>query len=397
MLPPPHGDRALCNELRALDTNRAQLRSSFPEHAFREAGDDALSFTSCSRTATRRGSTISTRRCPRRSDRPSGSLSPLHVAPSLTRTGGDRNRAAGPLLPRRRVAGARRGLTARTAHRHITARARNAAPEPSLPGRARSAERLLRSLTRCRPLTGRISPGDVARATEANRRGSRDRGHEARGRGAARLRRRSGQGSFYEGLGWRLDADFASATDFRVVQLTPPGSDVLDHLRRPGSRRPRRARPQGLQLVVSDIEAARAELVGRGVDVSEVFHDAGGVFHHAGTEGRVAGPAPERSRLRLVRLVQRPGRQRLAAPGDQRRGCRAGDRRERATDRPMDVADAGRARCATRRSTTARTRRPRRSTTGRTGTPRTWSRASRADAGRGSARLPAVTWRRGRR
>ena len=50
----------------------------------------------------------------------------------------------------------------------------------------------------------------------------------------------------------------------------------------------------GLQLVVSDIEAARAELAGRGVDISEVFHDAGGVFHHAGTEARVPGPAPER-------------------------------------------------------------------------------------------------------
>jgi hypothetical protein len=50
---------------------------------------------------------------------------------------------------------------------------------------------------------------------------------------------------------------------------------------------------EALQLTVFDIDAARAELVGRGVDVSEVFHDAGGVFHHAGTEGRVTGPAPE--------------------------------------------------------------------------------------------------------
>ena len=50
----------------------------------------------------------------------------------------------------------------------------------------------------------------------------------------------------------------------------------------------------GLQLVVGDIDAARAELAGRGAPVSEVFHDAGGVFHHAGTTGRVAGPAPER-------------------------------------------------------------------------------------------------------
>ena len=98
---------------------------------------------------------------------------------------------------------------------------------------------------------------------------------------------------FYEGLGWRLDADFPVGDDFRVVQLTPPGSDAAiifgDGVTSaaPGS-------VDGLQLVVSDIEAARAELAGRGVDVSEVFHDAGGVFHHAGTEARVPGPAPQR-------------------------------------------------------------------------------------------------------
>ncbi|BAY21120.1 hypothetical protein NIES2100_08690 [Calothrix sp. NIES-2100] len=51
---------------------------------------------------------------------------------------------------------------------------------------------------------------------------------------------------------------------------------------------------QGLHLIVYDIEAAHAELVDRGVEVSEVFHDIGGVFHHAGTEGRETGPDPER-------------------------------------------------------------------------------------------------------
>ena len=50
---------------------------------------------------------------------------------------------------------------------------------------------------------------------------------------------------------------------------------------------------EGLQLVVTDIEAARAELADRGVGVSEIFHDAGGVFYHAGTAGRVPGPAPD--------------------------------------------------------------------------------------------------------
>ena len=97
--------------------------------------------------------------------------------------------------------------------------------------------------------------------------------------------------AFYAGLGWREDADFAATPDFRVVQLTPPGSPASVIFgtgltsAAPGSA-------QGMQLVVSDIDAARAELIARGADVSEVFHDAGGVFHHAGTASRVAGAAP---------------------------------------------------------------------------------------------------------
>ena len=97
---------------------------------------------------------------------------------------------------------------------------------------------------------------------------------------------------FYQGLGWRLDADFANGEDFRVVQLTPPGSQCSIIFgtgitsAAPGSA-------DGLQLTVTDIDAARAELTGHGAEVSEVFHDAGGVFHHAGTEGRVSGPAPD--------------------------------------------------------------------------------------------------------
>jgi catechol 2,3-dioxygenase-like lactoylglutathione lyase family enzyme len=97
---------------------------------------------------------------------------------------------------------------------------------------------------------------------------------------------------FYESLGWRLDADLATGEDFRVVQLTPPGSPASVIFGTgvtaavPGS-------VESLVLVVGDVQAARAELVGRGVDVSEVFHDEGGVFHHAGTNGRVPGPDPE--------------------------------------------------------------------------------------------------------
>jgi catechol 2,3-dioxygenase-like lactoylglutathione lyase family enzyme len=97
---------------------------------------------------------------------------------------------------------------------------------------------------------------------------------------------------FYTSLGWRLDADFATSDEFRVVQVTPPGSQASVIFGKgvtaaaPGS-------VEDLQLTVFDIDAARAELVARGADVSEVFHDAGGVFHHAGSEARVSGPAPE--------------------------------------------------------------------------------------------------------
>jgi catechol 2,3-dioxygenase-like lactoylglutathione lyase family enzyme len=93
---------------------------------------------------------------------------------------------------------------------------------------------------------------------------------------------------FYGGLGWRLDADVAKDAGFRVVQFTPPGSPCSVIFgagvasAAPGSA-------QGLHLIVSDIEKARAELVERGVDMSELFHDVGGVFHHAGCEGRLSG------------------------------------------------------------------------------------------------------------
>ncbi|MFE2585092.1 VOC family protein [Streptomyces sp. NPDC059378] len=99
---------------------------------------------------------------------------------------------------------------------------------------------------------------------------------------------------FYTALGWRLDADVATGEDFRVVQVTPPGSpasvifgtSVTDQA--PGSA-------QGLHLIVDDIDAAHDELNRRGAEPSEVFHDAGGVFHHAGTDARVPGPDPQRS------------------------------------------------------------------------------------------------------
>jgi len=102
---------------------------------------------------------------------------------------------------------------------------------------------------------------------------------------------------FYAKLGWRLDADFDNGKDFRVMQFTPPGSGCSVIFGKnvtsaaPGSA-------QGLYLIVSDIEAARKELVGRGVKISEVFHDPGGEY--AGSDQpylfgrrRVGGRDPE--------------------------------------------------------------------------------------------------------
>lgn len=98
--------------------------------------------------------------------------------------------------------------------------------------------------------------------------------------------------AFYEQLGFRLDADFPTDRGLRVVQLTPPGSaasiifgDKLTDAA-PGSTR-------GLHLVTNDIATAREDLLARGIDVSELWHDADGVFHWAGTANRVAGPHPE--------------------------------------------------------------------------------------------------------
>src|SRR5215467_8632127 len=99
---------------------------------------------------------------------------------------------------------------------------------------------------------------------------------------------------FYGSLGWRLDADFAFDNGFRVVQFTPLGSGCsIQFGTRITSAAPGSA--QGLYLIVSDIEAARAELVARGAQVSEVFHAGtpGAQFQPGATSGRVSGPAPD--------------------------------------------------------------------------------------------------------
>jgi catechol 2,3-dioxygenase-like lactoylglutathione lyase family enzyme len=114
---------------------------------------------------------------------------------------------------------------------------------------------------------------------------------------------------FYGRLGWRLDADFDSGKDYRVIQFTPPGSAASIIFGRnvtdadPGSTK-------GLYLVVSDVEAARSDLLGHGVDVSEVFHasdepagpDEPFIFGRL----RLSGPDPDRASYRSFASFQDP-------------------------------------------------------------------------------------------
>jgi catechol 2,3-dioxygenase-like lactoylglutathione lyase family enzyme len=114
---------------------------------------------------------------------------------------------------------------------------------------------------------------------------------------------------FYAKLGWRLDADYAHDDDFRVLQFTPPGSGCSVIFGKnvttaaPGSS-------QGLYLIVSDLEATRAQLLGRGVEVSEVFHNEG---VYAGTDEaylfgrvRVSGPDAEHRSYRSFASFKDP-------------------------------------------------------------------------------------------
>ncbi|MGW7265901.1 VOC family protein [Streptomyces sp. NPDC054842] len=100
--------------------------------------------------------------------------------------------------------------------------------------------------------------------------------------------------AFYEKAGFRLDVDHVADDTYRVVHLTPPGSQC-SILFGTGVTTAAPGSVQGLHLVVSDIEAAHAELVERGVEVGGIFHDAGGVFHRGTEEGRVGGPQPQRA------------------------------------------------------------------------------------------------------
>jgi catechol 2,3-dioxygenase-like lactoylglutathione lyase family enzyme len=115
---------------------------------------------------------------------------------------------------------------------------------------------------------------------------------------------------FYGRLGWRLDADYASGQDFRVIQFTPPGSSCSIIFGKnvtpaaPGSS-------QGLYLIVSDIQAARKALLDRGIEIGEVFHDRPGVY--SGTDEpylfgrvRVSGPDAEHRSYRSFASFRDP-------------------------------------------------------------------------------------------
>lgn len=98
--------------------------------------------------------------------------------------------------------------------------------------------------------------------------------------------------AFYQNLGWRLDADYASG-DFRVIQFTPPNSEASIIFGK-GVTSTRPGAVDGLVLKVDDVEAARKDLISRGATVSAVFHFAAGPFNNAVENPRVFGPDPER-------------------------------------------------------------------------------------------------------
>ena len=120
---------------------------------------------------------------------------------------------------------------------------------------------------------------------------------------------------FYEKLGFRLDIDYFANEDFRVIQFTPPSSEASIIFGKgitsaqPGSIDPP-------VLAVYDIDAARDDLIARGVDVSEVFHYAGGALQQRPREPTCQRARPTRSFLLLICLLQGSGRERLAAPRD---------------------------------------------------------------------------------
>ena len=98
--------------------------------------------------------------------------------------------------------------------------------------------------------------------------------------------------AFYEKLAFRLDIDYIANENFRVVQFTPPGSEVSIIFGK-GITSAKSGSADSLVLAVDDIDAARDDLIVRGVNVSEVFHYAGGPFNNAVENPRVGGRDPQ--------------------------------------------------------------------------------------------------------
>ena len=233
---------------------------------------------------------------------------------------------------------------------------------------------------------------EAVQPTAGGRHEQRSRRHEARGDRHSRVRRRSRQELLREPR-LRLDADVAVGDDFRLVQMTPPGSRVLGPVRRESLHGPPGS-PESLFLVVSDIEA-RATSWRRSVSTSARFS----------TKARWAiasTPRPETrtvarsQQLRLVRRVQRSGRQRGCSRRS-RRGCPDGSTPTRRRSPPLPICHG---RCSARRPRTESTRREQvsRTRTGRTGMPNTWfgnRQARRCRTEPSATRPPPAVARRG--
>jgi catechol 2,3-dioxygenase-like lactoylglutathione lyase family enzyme len=112
---------------------------------------------------------------------------------------------------------------------------------------------------------------------------------------------------FYGGLGWRLDADFSFDNGVKIVQFTPPGSpSSIQFGTKMTSAAPGSA--ENLYLIVSDVEAARADLIARGAQVSDVFHAGapGAQFQPDGAPDRLGGPAPDHETYRSFATFDDP-------------------------------------------------------------------------------------------
>jgi len=98
---------------------------------------------------------------------------------------------------------------------------------------------------------------------------------------------------FYLGMGWRVDADFASGDGWRLAQITPPGSACSFFIGK-GITKAAPGSAQGMLLMVDNVDAARADLIAHGIEVQETFHFDHDLIQFTGTQGRVPGPDPQR-------------------------------------------------------------------------------------------------------